>query len=152
MLTFPNAKINIGLNITAKRNDGYHDLETVFYPIGIQDVLEIKPLENSDKDWDFQIAGQQVTERPEDNLVIKVFKDLQKEFDLPAVDIYLQKKIPTGAGLGGGQNHQPGGGGDREPGGLYLTVEYLLEKQIAVEAPVRTEERQDIPAPEGEAR
>jgi 4-diphosphocytidyl-2C-methyl-D-erythritol kinase len=46
MLTFPNAKINIGLNITAKRNDGYHDLETVFYPIGIQDVLEIKPLEN----------------------------------------------------------------------------------------------------------
>ena len=119
MLTFPNAKINIGLNITAKRNDGYHNLETVFYPIGIQDVLEIKPLENSDKDWDFQIAGQQVTERPEDNLVIKVFKDLQKEFDLPAVDIYLQKKIPTGAGLGGGQNHQPGGGGDREPGGIY---------------------------------
>lgn len=104
MLTFPNAKINIGLNITAKRNDGYHDLETVFYPIGIQDVLEIKPLENSDKDWDFQIAGQQVTERPEDNLVIKVFKDLQKEFDLPAVDIYLQKKIPTGAGLGGGSS------------------------------------------------
>ena len=104
MLTFPNAKINIGLNITAKRNDGYHNLETVFYPIGIQDVLEIKPLENSDKDWDFQIAGQQVTERPEDNLVIKVFKDLQKEFDLPAVDIYLQKKIPTGAGLGGGSS------------------------------------------------
>ena len=91
MLTFPNAKINIGLNITAKRNDGYHNLETVFYPIGIQDVLEIKPLENSDKDWDFQIAGQQVTERPEDNLVIKVFKDLQKEFDFPAVDICKRK-------------------------------------------------------------
>lgn len=92
MLTFPNAKINIGLNITAKRNDGYHNLETVFYPIGIQDVLEIKPLENSDKDWDFQIAGQQVTERPEDNLVIKVFKDLQKNSTCPPLTSICKRK------------------------------------------------------------
>lgn len=104
MLTFPNAKINIGLNITSKRNDGYHNLETIFYPIGIQDVLEIKLQKNSNEDWTFQIVGQKVTDKPEDNLVVKVFRDLQKEFDLPAVDIYLQKKIPTGAGLGGGSS------------------------------------------------
>lgn len=104
MLSFPNAKINIGLNITSKRSDGYHNLETVFYPIPIKDVLEVKLLSNSNKKWLFQIVGQNFEGKPEDNLVVKVFCDMQKEFDLPPVDIYLQKKIPTGAGLGGGSS------------------------------------------------
>ncbi len=104
MLVYPHAKINIGLNIVEKRTDGYHNLQTVFYPIPLQDVLEVKTLENSNAPYLLQQVGTIVDGTPADNLVIKVYEDLRKDFDLPPLDIYLHKKIPTGAGLGGGSS------------------------------------------------
>lgn len=104
MLSFPHAKINIGLNIVRKRPDGYHDLETVFYPIPLQDVLEIRPLRGSNAPYAFQLIGPSLGIRPEQNLVVKVYTALQEEFQLPPLDIYLQKRIPVGAGLGGGSS------------------------------------------------
>lgn len=104
MLLFPYAKINIGLNIIRKRPDGYHDLETVFYPIPLQDVLEIKVLEGSNAPYRLQQVGQGTPTAPEDNLVVKVYEAMRAEFDLPPLDIYLFKRIPTGAGLGGGSS------------------------------------------------
>ena len=105
MITFPNAKINLGLNITAKRPDGYHNLETVFYPVPIEDALEIHVLNNStDKKFALHQAGMEITGNAEDNLVVKAYLLLDKEFNLPPVDIHLYKHIPSGAGLGGGSS------------------------------------------------
>src|ERR1700744_87401 len=98
MITFPNAKINIGLNIINRRNDGYHNLETVFYPLPIKDVLEIV---ESDE-LSFESSGLEIPGRVEDNLCLKGYQLLKKDFDLPPVKIHLHKHIPIGAGLGGG--------------------------------------------------
>ncbi len=104
MICFPNAKINLGLYVTERRPDGYHNLETVFLPIPLQDVLEIKPLDFYDQEYELQVAGNKIEGRPEDNLVVRVFLDMKHEFGLPAQSIYLYKRIPTGAGLGGGSS------------------------------------------------
>jgi len=104
MICFPNAKINLGLYITAKRPDGYHDLETVFLPIPLQDVLEIKPLSTRHQDYEWLQAGSPLDSSPEDNLVVRVYQELKQEFELPPISIYLYKRIPTGAGLGGGSS------------------------------------------------
>lgn len=106
MLTFPNAKINIGLYVTERRPDGYHNLITAFYPIPLSDVLETKPLPTnfSDAPYSLQVVSPIELGRPEDNLVVKVYMALREEFALPSLDIYLQKRIPTGAGLGGGSS------------------------------------------------
>lgn len=102
MIVFPNAKINIGLNITARRPDGYHNLETVFYPVKIFDVLEV--IEAGE--LSFQSSGLDIPGRPEDNLCIKGYHLLKKDFpDLPAVKIHLHKNVPIGAGLGGGSSN-----------------------------------------------
>ncbi|GHT26400.1 4-diphosphocytidyl-2-C-methyl-D-erythritol kinase [Bacteroidia bacterium] len=100
MICFPNAKINLGLHIVAKRPDGYHDIETVFYPVNLCDALEIVPAKENRTS--FTQTGILVDGKPENNLVIKVFNLLKKDFDLPEIDIYLRKHIPFGAGLGGG--------------------------------------------------
>ncbi|GHT05504.1 4-diphosphocytidyl-2-C-methyl-D-erythritol kinase [Bacteroidia bacterium] len=97
MLTFPNAKINLGLNIVAKRADGYHDIETVFYPIPLCDALEIVPDRGT-----FTQTGILVDGDPQTNLVMKAYNLLKADHNLPAIDIFLQKNIPFGAGLGGG--------------------------------------------------
>lgn len=102
MLTFPNAKINLGLNITEKRPDGYHNLETIFYPIPIEDALEINPLHDGDGKYCLHQAGIEIAGEAENNLVVKAYKLLDELFDLPPVDIHLFKRIPSGAGLGGG--------------------------------------------------
>ena len=104
MIVYPNAKINIGLNVVEKRPDGYHNLETVFYPIGLQDILEIQELETDVPDCGYRLklTGSLLDGSPEDNLVVRAFKLLKREFDLPPVSIGLYKHIPTGAGLGGG--------------------------------------------------
>lgn len=104
MITFPNAKINLGLNITEKRPDGYHNLETVFYPIPIEDALEIHILNNKSRKYSLQQAGMEITGNVEDNLVVKAYLLLDKVFDLPPIDIHLYKHIPSGAGLGGGSS------------------------------------------------
>lgn len=104
MLTLPCAKINIGLYVTAKRPDGYHDLETVFYPIPLRDQLEITRLNNSADTYSLRMSGNRIECNPEDNLVTRVYRSLQQEFELPPVDVFLRKNIPTGAGLGGGSS------------------------------------------------
>ncbi|MDN3579884.1 4-(cytidine 5'-diphospho)-2-C-methyl-D-erythritol kinase [Mucilaginibacter flavus] len=98
MIIFPNAKINIGLNITERRTDGYHNLETIFYPINLKDALEVV---KSDA-LSFTSSGIEIPGRAEDNLCVKGYHMLKKDFDLPPVKIHLHKNIPIGAGLGGG--------------------------------------------------
>jgi len=101
MITFPNAKINLGLNVVAKRDDGYHNIETIFYPVsGLTDILEIV---ESD-DFSFHSTGIHVDSAPEDNLCVKAYRILEREYQLPPVSIYLHKIIPLGAGLGGGSS------------------------------------------------
>ncbi len=105
MLFYPNAKINIGLNIVHKRTDGYHDLETVFYPIPFSDILEIVP--NSEGGiGDCQISQSGITfdGAPKDNICSKAYYLLAKDFQIPSVTIHLHKQIPVGAGLGGGSS------------------------------------------------
>lgn len=107
MIVYPNAKINIGLNVVEKRPDGYHNLETVFYPIGLQDILEIKVLDEGNVPecgYKLKITGTILDGSPEDNLVVRAFKMLKHDFNLPPVSIGLYKHIPTGAGLGGGSS------------------------------------------------
>ncbi len=98
MIVFPNAKINIGLNITERRSDGYHNLETVFYPIKIKDALEVIIAD----ELNFESSGLDIPGRMEDNLCVKGYHLLKKDFDIPPVKIHLHKHIPIGAGLGGG--------------------------------------------------
>lgn len=100
MIAFPNCKINLGLRILRKRTDGYHDLETVFYPLPFYDVLEIIPANGASTQ--FSTSGL-VVETGNDNLCIKAYALLQKDFPaLPPVQMHLHKTIPMGAGLGGG--------------------------------------------------
>ena len=102
MITFPNAKINLGLNITEKRPDGYHTLETVFYSVPLEDALEITILNDSKQKFALHQSGLEISGEPENNLVVKAYLLLDREFQLPPIDIYLYKHIPSGAGLGGG--------------------------------------------------
>lgn len=98
MIVFPHAKINLGLHVTEKRADGFHNIETVFYPIGWKDVLEILPSDN----FSYQSSGLAVDSDTENNLIVKAYRLLQADYNLPDVSIYLHKIIPMGAGLGGG--------------------------------------------------
>ena len=100
----PNAKINIGLYVVERRPDGYHNLETVFYPIPLHDNLQIGTLEHSNDPYLLQMAGNHIEGNASDNLIVKVYEQLKKDFELPPLDIYLYKRIPTGAGLGGGSS------------------------------------------------
>lgn len=104
MITFPNAKINLGLNIIEKRPDGYHNLETVFYPVPVEDALEVNILNESTQKFRLHQAGLEIAGEAENNLVVKAYKLLDERFNLPPVDIHLFKHIPSGAGLGGGSS------------------------------------------------
>ncbi|MCH8331983.1 MAG: 4-(cytidine 5'-diphospho)-2-C-methyl-D-erythritol kinase [Bacteroidetes bacterium] len=100
MISFPNAKINIGLNVLRKREDGFHDIETIFYPLQWSDVLEIH---ESDK-MSFRATGKEIDGSKDENICLKAYHLLAADFDLPAVDIHLHKVVPIGAGLGGGSS------------------------------------------------
>ncbi|MBD1397941.1 4-(cytidine 5'-diphospho)-2-C-methyl-D-erythritol kinase [Pontibacter sp. JH31] len=100
MLDFPNAKINIGLLVTEKRPDGFHNLESCFYPVQWCDALEILPAEK----LEFTMSGLPVPGNPDSNLCLKAYHLLQQEFQLPPVHMHLHKVIPMGAGLGGGSS------------------------------------------------
>ena len=103
MITYPNAKINLGLNIVEKRPDGYHNLETVFYPINLQDALEVTKLDSKDEEYKLKVSGVPIEGEPENNLVVKAYRLLKKDYpDMAPIDIHMYKHIPTGAGLGGG--------------------------------------------------
>lgn len=99
MITFPNCKINLGLHIINKRDDGFHDLETVFYPIAFHDALESVKTAS----FSFIQTGISINGSADDNLCVKAFHHLKKNIPrLPSVHIHLHKAIPMGAGLGGG--------------------------------------------------
>jgi 4-diphosphocytidyl-2-C-methyl-D-erythritol kinase len=100
MVVFPNAKINLGLYITEKRKDGFHNLESCFYPVPCIDALEILPSAT----FKFTFSGIDIPGKPEDNLCTKIYQILKNEFKLPEVNIHLHKNIPIGAGLGGGSS------------------------------------------------
>ena len=100
MVTFPHAKINIGLNVVSKRPDGYHNIITCFYPFQWTDALEILP---SDR-FNFSSSGIAIPGNEESNLCIEAFRLLEKAYQLPPVKMHLHKAIPMGAGLGGGSS------------------------------------------------
>ena len=101
MLVYPNAKINLGLYVTGRRPDGYHDIETVFYPIPLMDALEVKEISG---DTRFRQTGAPLDCSAEDNLVMRALRMVEALHPLPALDIHLLKHIPSGAGLGGGSS------------------------------------------------
>lgn len=100
MVVFPNAKINIGLNITKKRQDGFHDIASCLVPVPYHDVLEV--IES--KKFSFTSSGLSIPGKPVDNLCVKAHRLFKRDFGLPEVSIYLHKLIPIGAGLGGGSS------------------------------------------------
>ncbi len=100
MVSFPPCKINLGLQVIRKRPDGYHDLETCFYPVPWTDILEIVPSEK----FSFTITGDVIHGDVNDNLCVKAYRLLADQFKLPPVNVHLHKIIPTGAGLGGGSS------------------------------------------------
>lgn len=107
MITFPCAKINLGLNVVAKRQDGYHDLETVFYPIPVTDALEVHRMHQDfplKENYDICITSAEVAGNPADNLVVKAYNLIAQHYDIPRVHIHLYKGIPMQAGLGGGSS------------------------------------------------
>ena len=127
MVTFPNCKINLGLHIVRKRPDDYHELETVFYPLPLADVLEVvgsresgagsqesvagnrepgvESREYVEDDIYFSLTGLDLEGEPENNLCIKAYRLLKQDYpQLPAIQLYLHKAIPSGAGLGGGSS------------------------------------------------
>ena len=102
MIVFPNCKINLGLRILGKRSDGFHDHETVFYPLRLRDALEII---SADKIVHYTNTGIPIEGKKENNLCLKAYQLLKNDFpQLPAVQIHLHKTIPIGAGLGGGSS------------------------------------------------
>jgi 4-diphosphocytidyl-2-C-methyl-D-erythritol kinase len=100
MIVFPNAKINIGLNVVSKREDGFHNLETLFYPIKLADALEFVESDETQ----LTISGIQIDGYPENNLILKAYHLLKADFNLPTLHFHLHKVIPFGAGLGGGSS------------------------------------------------
>lgn len=102
MIVFPNAKINLGLDIVEKRADGFHNIETIFVPINWCDVLEVVEFKNGLTDIELSITGLPVAGNINDNLLVKAYRLLQADYNLPKVKVHLHKIIPMGAGLGGG--------------------------------------------------
>lgn len=131
MVVFPNAKINIGLRIVKRRNDGYHELETVFYPLPFTDALEIirSPVNGTTQ---FYSSGLTIAGDQADNLCIKAYNLLKRDYaQLPSVKIHLHKAIPSGAGLGGGSADASFTLKTLNTlGGLNLTVEQLLDYSL----------------------
>lgn len=100
MVVFPNAKINLGLWIKQRRHDGFHEIETCFYPIPLREILEIMEVEPGNEV--FRTSGLNIPAEPGDNLVMKSYELLRNDYHLPPLHIHLHKTIPMGAGLGGG--------------------------------------------------
>lgn len=102
MICFPNCKINIGLNITEKRKDGFHNLETVFYPINLKETLEFVEQDSINKKTVFTSSGIKIEGNSTDNICLKAYNLIKEKYSLPELNIHLHKSIPIGAGLGGG--------------------------------------------------
>lgn len=102
MISFPNCKVNLGLKVKGKRPDGFHNIETIFYPLNLCDVLEIIPAH--DGKFDFNSSGIEIPGKTDKNLCVKAYNLLAQEYKIPNVKIHLHKNIPIGAGLGGGSS------------------------------------------------
>jgi 4-diphosphocytidyl-2-C-methyl-D-erythritol kinase len=115
MICFPNAKINLGLTITEKRTDGFHNIESIFYPVGWNDALEVLPVDPSvldfartdalrvtKEEFNFHLSGLLISGNVTDNLLYKAYQIIKQTKTLPGIDVYLHKTLPMGAGLGGG--------------------------------------------------
>ncbi|MDP4280528.1 MAG: 4-(cytidine 5'-diphospho)-2-C-methyl-D-erythritol kinase [Bacteroidota bacterium] len=100
MISYPHAKINLGLNIVEKRDDGFHNIETLFYPVTLCDIMEILP--STGKETIFTTSGILIPGDPGKNLVLRAYNLLSQEHTIPPVSIHLHKIIPMGSGLGGG--------------------------------------------------
>ncbi|MBP3787766.1 MAG: 4-(cytidine 5'-diphospho)-2-C-methyl-D-erythritol kinase [Prevotella sp.] len=108
MIVFPIAKINLGLNVVEKRPDGYHNLQTVFYPVPIKDALEVQQMDEgfpSDVDCDLKVTNIAIEGDEQRNLVVRAYLLLKQDFPtLPRIHTHLWKGIPTQAGMGGGSS------------------------------------------------
>ena len=108
MISFPIAKINLGLNVVEKRPDGYHNLQTVFYPVPIKDALEVQVMDEafpSDYDCDLKVTNITIEGDEQRNLVVRAYQLLKQDFPtLPRIHTHLWKGIPTQAGMGGGSS------------------------------------------------
>lgn len=104
MLVFPNCKINLGLHVVAKRPDGFHNIETVFYPIDWCDALEVIENRQSSEPFVYSQSGIHIDAAPEQNLIHQAWKIIREEKNLPSMKVHLHKHIPMGAGLGGGSS------------------------------------------------
>jgi 4-diphosphocytidyl-2-C-methyl-D-erythritol kinase len=104
LLTFPNAKLNLGLYVTARRPDGFHTLESVFVPLPWTDALEILPAPATQPETTLTLTGRPIPGALETNLCLKAYALLRADFNLPAVQMHLHKVVPIGAGLGGGSS------------------------------------------------
>lgn len=102
MISFPNAKINLGLNVVEKKTDSFHNLETIFLPISINDAIEIVPSKEKGAKLEFTYSGLTIIGNTNENLCVRAYHLLQQDFKLPAIKMHLHKTIPMGAGLGGG--------------------------------------------------
>lgn len=102
MLCFPNAKINLGLHVTEKRTDGFHNIESIFYPIGWNEALEIVENKTSNLEFNLHLSGLPISGNTTDNLLWKAYQLIKTKVKVPNIDIYLHKTLPMGAGLGGG--------------------------------------------------
>ncbi len=102
MICFPNAKINLGLNIISKRVDGFHNIETIFYPLALTDILEF--IETDKNQTQIKMSGISLDIPDNQNICIKAYELLSQDFDLAPLEIFLHKIIPSGAGLGGGSS------------------------------------------------
>ena len=104
MISFPKAKINIGLRITGKRHDGYHDIETIFYPVDLCDALEfVVPSCQVNEDV-LTVTGINIGSKPKENLIMRALRRMRENYYIPYLRIHLHKKIPPAAGLGGGSS------------------------------------------------
>lgn len=102
MISYPNAKINLGLNVVQKRSDGFHNIESVFYPIPWCDILEVVPEKAGIGRVTFTSTGIDILTNGNPNLCEQVYQIMHNEFDLPSIKMHLHKIVPIGAGLGGG--------------------------------------------------
>ncbi|MCE2733732.1 MAG: 4-(cytidine 5'-diphospho)-2-C-methyl-D-erythritol kinase [Cyclobacteriaceae bacterium] len=100
MVVFPHCKINLGLHVLYKRADGYHELDTCFYPITFHDLLEVLPAKN----FSVTLTGLSIPGNKTDNICVMAYRLLQQEYQLPNISIHLHKEVPIGAGLGGGSS------------------------------------------------
>jgi 4-diphosphocytidyl-2-C-methyl-D-erythritol kinase len=121
MISFPHAKINLGLSVVSKRPDGFHDLETIFYPLSVRDILEISPSEETR----IVLTGQTIPGTANDNLVLLAYHLLKKNHPgVKPLEINLYKAIPSGAGMGGGSS---------DAAAVIKMINYFFDLQLSVE-------------------